>query len=250
MQSVRGLEHSHHPDAIRRRLAQAVRHSYLGDAVLGGIDGCVTTFAVISAAVGGGFSSVVIIVLGLANLLADGLSMAVGNYQARQTEAAAVDQARRREARHIAQAPEGEREEIRQIFARKGFQGETLERVVDVITQDHDVWIDTMLKEEIGVHPATPRPLRAAVATLAAFVLVGAIPLLPFVLTDRSAQAGFHASAAVTAATFFAVGAAKGRALGGSLVRSGLETLASGGLAAAVAYVVATWLRQAFGSTV
>jgi VIT1/CCC1 family predicted Fe2+/Mn2+ transporter len=243
------LEHSHHPDAIRRRLAEDVRHSYLGDAILGGIDGCVTTFAVVSAAAGGGFSNVVIIVLGLANLLADGLSMAVGNYQARRTERESVEHARRREMRHIEQVPEGEREEVRQIFASKGFEGAALEHVVDVITRDRDVWIDTMLKEEVGVHPAGPRPLHAALATFAAFAVVGTIPLLPFLLAGRLVQEAFVASAVLTGVTFFAIGAAKGRALGGSVLRSGLGTLSSGGAAAAVAYGIAAWLRHAFGAT-
>jgi VIT1/CCC1 family predicted Fe2+/Mn2+ transporter len=244
----RALVESHHPDAIRRRLAQDVRHSHLGDAVLGGIDGCVTTFAVVAGATGGGFSSLVIVVLGVANLLADGLSMAVGNYQSRRTQRQSVEQAQRSEAHHIEQVPEGEREEVRQIFAAKGFEGETLDKVVEVITRDRDIWIDTMLKEEIGVHPETPGPLRAALATLAAFLLVGSVPLLPFLL-GLTAHEAFVASAVATGATFFAIGMARGRALGRPVVRSGVETFASGGAAAAVAYAIAAWLRQAFAAT-
>jgi VIT1/CCC1 family predicted Fe2+/Mn2+ transporter len=244
----RQLTDTHRPDAIRRRLAEATRHSYLGDAVLGGIDGCVTTFAVVSGATGGGFSSVVIVVLGVANLLADGLSMAIGNYQSTRTQAESVEQARRREARHIDVIPEGEREEIRQIFAGKGFEGETLEKVVDVITQDRDVWIDTMLKEEVGVHPDTPHPLRAALATLAAFVLVGAVPLLPFLLLEDALERAFAVSAVATGATFFAIGTLKGWAVGRPVLPSGLETFAVGGVAAAVAYAIGAWLRQAFGA--
>jgi VIT1/CCC1 family predicted Fe2+/Mn2+ transporter len=244
----RTLLDSHHPDAIRRRLAEAVRHSYLSDAVLGGIDGCVTTFAVVSGATGGGFPSVVIVILGIANLLADGLSMAVGNYQSRRTQQESVEQARRSEAHHIEHVPEGEREEVRQIFAAKGFEGETLEKVVDVITRDRDIWIDTMLKEEIGVHPETPGPLRAALATLAAFVAVGTVPLLPFLLAGPSVREAFVASTVATCVTFFAIGLGKGRALGRPVVFSGLETLASGGAAALVAYVIAAWLRQTFAA--
>jgi VIT1/CCC1 family predicted Fe2+/Mn2+ transporter len=243
----RRLVESHHPDAIRRRLAGGRRHSYLGDAVFGGIDGCVTTFAVVSGAAGGGFSSAVIIVLGLANLLADGFSMAAGNYQSTRTQGEAVERARKHEARHIAEVPEGEREEVRQIFATKGFEGETLEKVVDVITRNRDVWIDTMLKEEIGVHPDTPRPLRAALATLTAFVLVGGIPLLPFFFLGQSLQAALLVSTLATGVTFFAIGTAKGLAVGRPLVRSGAETFLVGGTAAAVAYVIASWLRYAFG---
>jgi VIT1/CCC1 family predicted Fe2+/Mn2+ transporter len=187
-------------------------------------------------------------VLGIANLIGDGLGMAVGNYQSRRTQRESVEQARRREARHIAQVPEGEREEVRQIFASKGFAGAALEHVVDVITRNREVWIDTMLKEEVGVHPESPRPLRAALATFAAFVLVGAIPLLPFLVMGASVRTGFVASAAVTGATFFAIGVAKGRVLGTSVFRSGLETLASGGAASVVAYAIAAWLRRTLGA--
>ena len=119
------------------------RHSYLGDAVLGAIDGTVTTFAVVAGAVGAGFPSMVIIVLGFANLFADGFSMAVSNYLGRKSQRQQVAQTRRWEERHIAEVPEGEREEIAQIFARKGFAGDVLERIVDTITADRRLWVDT-----------------------------------------------------------------------------------------------------------
>lgn len=244
----RRLAESHRPEAIRARLAEETRHSYLGDAVFGGIDGCITTFAVVSGATGGGFSGLVIVVLGIANLIADGLSMAVGNYQSTRIQQETVEQARRLEARHIEEIPEGEREEVRQIFAAKGFAGETLEQVVDVITGDREVWIDTMLKEEIGVHPDTRRPLTAAFATLAAFVLVGSIPLLPFLVFDLAPAHAFRVSAVATGVTFLAIGLLKGKAVGRPVLRSGIETLLLGGAAATVAYTVAAWLRQAFGS--
>ena len=246
----RELAESHRPDAIRRRLAGETRHSYLGDAVLGGIDGCVTTFAVVAGAAGGGFSSLVVIVLGIANLVADGFSMAVGNYQSTRIRGESLEQARRREARHIEEIPEGEREEVRQIFARKGFDGATLEQIVDVITRDPEVWIDTMLMEEIRVHPDTPRPLRAAFVTFAAFIVVGSIPLLPFFVLGDTVERAFLASAIVTGATFFGIGAVKGRAVGRSPLRSGLETLFVGGAAAVMAYAIGSWLRRTFGVTV
>ena len=75
-----------------------------------------------------------VIILGFANLLADGFSMALSNYLGTKSDPERVDQARQDEERHIAQVPEGEREEIRQIFAGKGFSGETLEKIVGVIT--------------------------------------------------------------------------------------------------------------------
>lgn len=148
----------HHPDAIKTRLNAARNHSYLGDAVLGGIDGCVTTFAVVAGTVGGGFSGVVAIVLGFANLFADGFSMAVSNYQATKSQGERVEQARRLEEQHIAQVPEGEREEVRQIFLQKGFEGQVLDDVVEVITSNQKLWVDTMLTEELGLQIDGPRP--------------------------------------------------------------------------------------------
>jgi vacuolar iron transporter family protein len=244
---TRDLEVEHLPQAIARRLAAHRRHGYVGDAVLGAVDGCVTTFAVVAGAVGGGFSEIVVIVLGFANLLADGFSMAVSNYLGTKSEREAVEKARHRECRHIEAIPAGEREEIRQIFARKGFSGELLERIVEVITGNSKLWVDTMLTEELGLQLDGPHPLRAALATFFSFVIVGLIPLATFLLPNLDPAHRFVASAIVTAAAFFAVGAIKGVVLERRLVRSGLETFLTGGGAAVLAYLAGIWLRHAYG---
>jgi len=87
-----------------------------------------------------------VIILGVANLLADGLSMAVSNYLSTRSQREEVEKARREEEKHIREFPEGEQEEIRQIFAAKGFSGDTLERIVETVTQNRKLWIDTMLQ--------------------------------------------------------------------------------------------------------
>lgn len=241
------LEGEHHPERIRSRLEGERQHSYLGDAVLGGIDGCVTTFAVVAGAVGADFPSAVAIVLGAANLLADGFSMAASNYQASRTEQERLDRARRHEERHIDQIPEGEREEIRQIYQRKGFSGEGLEHVVETITADRRLWVDTMLTEELGLPLEPPGPLRAGLATFAAFLVVGLVPLLPFLVPSLELNRIFTVSCFLTALAFFAVGSVKGYWLGTSRLRGGLETLLVGGVAAGLAYGVGAWLRAMFG---
>ncbi len=131
------LEREHTPRAIATRLAESAKHSYLGDFVLGAVDGTVTTFAVVAGAAG--LSSGVAIVLGTANLLADGFSMAASNYMATKSEGEVAERARKTEEQHIELVPDGEREELRQIFGAKGFDGDLLEKVVEVITMDPGV---------------------------------------------------------------------------------------------------------------
>jgi len=133
------LSASHHPEQVRRRLLQKSGSSPVADAVLGAIDGCVTTFAVVAGAYGAGFPATVALVLGFANLLADGFSMAVSNYESVKAQQDYIDSMRRTEERHIDHIPEGEHEEVRQIYAAKGFEGQVLEEIVQRITSDRDL---------------------------------------------------------------------------------------------------------------
>ncbi|MFQ5843459.1 MAG: VIT1/CCC1 transporter family protein [Planctomycetota bacterium] len=235
----RPLRDSHTPQAIATRLASAPEHSYLGDGVLGAIDGTVTTFAIVAAASGAGLSGGVALVLGLANVLADGLSMAVGNHLRAKADRDVVERAREVEELHIDRVPEGEREEIRQVFAAKGFAGPVLDEVVAVITRDRKQWVDTMLTEELGLRLETPAPLRASLTTFLAFLLAGLVPLLPlFIVGRRHAAHAFLACLVAAGITFFLIGQVKGRLVGASALRSGLETLLVGGVAATLAYLV------------
>jgi VIT1/CCC1 family predicted Fe2+/Mn2+ transporter len=241
------MKYRHSPAAIRERLATGPDHSHLRDFVYGAVDGAVTTFAVVSGGAGAGLSSGIVIVLGLANLLADGFSMAVGNFLGTRAERELLDRARRTEEDHIATYPDGEREEIRQIFEGKGFSGPDLENVVNVITSDRKRWIDTMLQEEYGLSLKEISPWRAAMVTFLAFVLLGALPLIPFILgmvTDNGFREPYLLSAILTALSFFTVGAVKARLVAHRWYRGGLETLAMGSAAAALAYFTGLLLKQ------
>jgi VIT1/CCC1 family predicted Fe2+/Mn2+ transporter len=197
------MEHEHSRQAIARRLSAAPRVSYLRDWVYGGIDGAVTTFAIVAGVVGAELSSGVVLILGLANVVADGFSMAASNYAGTKTEVEEKAQLRKVEERHIETVPDGEREEIRQIFRGKGFHGPDLERAVDVITADTKRWVDTMLSEEYGLPKAVRSPVKAAASTFAAFMLCGSVPLLPFAV---DAPASFELSVVMTAVVFFLIG--------------------------------------------
>lgn len=242
------LHADHTPEAIASRLQAVGRHSYLSDLVLGAIDGTVTTFAIVAGVAGADLPQHVAIILGCANILADGFSMAVSNYLSTQAERHLVEQVRENEARHIDTVPEGEREEIRQIFAAKGFEGDVLDRIVEVITHNRQQWIDTMVTDEHGLQLSGPSPWRAAGATFLAFLLAGFVPLSPFFLPiTLQGRTIFLLSTVATMLTFFLIGVAKGRALERSLLRSGLETLAVGGAAALLAYGAGAGLHAMLG---
>ena len=242
------LEHEHSPEAIAQRLHSNVEHQGLGDFVLGAVDGTVTTFAIVAGVAGADLAAGIALVLGLANVLADGFSMAVSNYLKSRSDSQILEHYRRIEEKHIDRAPEGEREEIRQIFAAKGFSGEVLEEVVNVIASDRRRWVDTMLTEEWGL-PITPRsPFRAAGITFLAFVLAGLIPLLPmFLASSLEARTTFAISALATAMTFAAIGALRGKISNQSMLVSGVSTLSMGGAAAGLAFAVGLLLRQMTG---
>lgn len=241
------LKSSHTPAAIRKRFQLGIEHSYLKDFVYGAIDGTVTTFAVVSGVAGAGLPSNIVIILGIANLIGDGFSMAVSNYLATRSEEQLREQAWKEEENHIRIFPEGEREEIRQIFARKGFQGPELERVVNIITSNSEEWIKTMMKEELGLTLEGPSPKRAALSTFLAFVFIGSIPLISFVweaiFPFSLVYDPFFISAILTGMAFFAVGALKARFVGQRWPLAGIETLLMGGCAAILAYFVGVLLK-------
>jgi VIT1/CCC1 family predicted Fe2+/Mn2+ transporter len=240
------LRRDHSPEAIGRRLSEPPAATYLRDFIYGAIDGAVTTFAIVAGAAGASLGNTVVVILGVANLFADGFSMAVSNFLGARAEREQRDRARRDEEQHITLVPEGEREEVRQLFAAKGFSGDELEHVVDVITADRDRWIDTMMTEELGYGTDSGNPIRAAASTFAAFVAVGAVPLAVFVvnaISPGTVARPFLWSGVLTAVAFFAVGGMKARVVAGRWWRGGLETLLVGGAAAAVAYAIGVALE-------
>ncbi|MCR9117516.1 MAG: VIT1/CCC1 transporter family protein [bacterium] len=240
------LAESHTDAAIRNRIVANKEHSYIGDFVLGAVDGAVTTFAIIAGGAGAGLSPSVAIVLGLANVVADGFSMAASNFLKAQSDRQLVQRFRTLEESHIDKIPDAERQEIREIFLQKGFEGEILEEIVRVITADRKRWVDTMLTEEWGLQLETPSPTKAAITTFASFLLAGMIPLAPlfFAAWLADSQQIFAISAVLTAVTFFTIGVIRGRTSNLSSWRVGFETLFIGGSAAALAYFIGLLLRS------
>jgi len=241
------LGDSHTPEAIAQRLSREPTPSYLRDAVYGAIDGAVTTFAIVAGVVGAELSPKIVLILGTANLFGDGLSMALSNYLGTRTFHQELSKARHEERLHIQTVPDGEREEVRQIFRAKGLTGTTLEEVVEVMTADEEQWIDIMMREELGLHPTRHVPWKAGVTTFVAFCAAGTFPLALFVFEAVAGLSSAHPfgwTTVITAVAFFLIGAGKSRFTDQPWYRSGLETLLVGGLAAGVAYAIGASLAR------
>ena len=234
------MDHSHAPEDIATRLAEGPKVNYLRDWIYGGIDGAVTTFAIVAGVVGAELSVGVVLVLGVANLVADGFSMAASNYSGTKAEIDDYDRIKQIELRHIRNQPEGEREELRQIYRNKGFEGEELERMVDLLSRHEDVWVETMLSEEYGLSAVQRSPALAAWATFAAFIICGSVPLVPFVL---GLEASALAATIATGIVFFIIGAMKSYWSTQRWYMSGLETFVIGIAAAGMAYGIGVLLR-------
>ncbi|HVS80106.1 MAG TPA: VIT1/CCC1 transporter family protein [Pyrinomonadaceae bacterium] len=235
------MEHEHSIEAIEARLEAGPRHNYLRDWIYGGIDGSVTTFAVVTGVVGAHLSPAVIVIMGGVNLVGDGFSMAASNFLGTRSEHDDIRHLETVERRHIDMAPEGEREEVRQIYAKKGFAGTDLERVVELITADRERWVRTMLTEEYGLPQEARSAWLAAISTFSAFVICGLAPLLPYLLRSRDP---LRLSILLTGAVFFAIGSAKSRWSTVSWWRSGISTLLVGSIAALLAFAAGVVLKN------
>jgi VIT1/CCC1 family predicted Fe2+/Mn2+ transporter len=215
---------------------------HFDDFIYGSIDGAVTTFAIVAGVVGASLSPGIILILGFANLFADGFSMAAANYQASKARNEFIEMKRKQEEWEIDNLEDQEKEEIREIYSKKGFKDELLKEVVRIITSRRKVWVDTMMKEELGLIEDEKNPLDSSISTFVGFNLIGLIPLMPFIIfiamgIDPNSDAFVYSIIFVMSA-FFLVGIIKGKIVKKSKIKSGLFTLIIGGVAAMVAYLV------------
>lgn len=217
--------------------------SHIGDYIYGANDGIITTFAVVSGVAGAALAPSIVIILGIANLLADGFSMAASNYLGKRSEEDFVLAAYERQRRAIESDPDGEREHIRRLYAAKGFTGDKLDHAVETVTAEKDLWIDTVIHEEFRLPEIEPGgAVKGAMATFVAFLVAGAVPLVPYVLQFPT-DSQFGWSVVLMALALFGVGSARTLVTKRSWLRSGLEMLLVGAIAAAVSYGIGYALK-------
>lgn len=222
--------------------------TYLREFVYGGIDGAVTTFAVVAGGYGANLDTGILIILGFANLLADGFSMSVGAYLSAKSERDTYDKHEKIEYWEIEHLPEIERAEIEDIYRAKGFEGELLQQIVDHICSDKTLWVNEMMKDELGMMRDSKSPFKIGLATFASFLLVGLIPLTVYLWNffNPSSINIFFWTSVLTGLAFLLIGWLKSLVTQTSALRGIGETVLLGLLAAVVAYYVGDVLEQFF----
>ncbi len=220
--------------------------SYLGEFVYGGIDGSVTTFAVVAGSVGAGLSSAIILILGFANLLADGFAMSVGAYLSTKSERDNYSKHLRMEQTAIRNNPAQKRAEVRRVYMARGFEGELLDRVVEQLTSNEECWLEVIMKDELAMIPNQKSPLAMGAVTYSAFILVGIIPLSVYLYDYLVGFSGdlFLTTCLLTSIAFMAVGALKTYVTETNPIKGIFETLVLGAIAAGVAYYVGDILEK------
>ena len=229
------LNHHRHDDPHRYS-------STLADVILGGQDGLVNVLGIILGIAAATSDAHIVMVAGLAATFAESISMAAVAYTSTLAETAHYESEREREYRHVRMVPAVEREEIREIYRQKGFEGELLDQIVEKITADEDVWVGVMMTEEHQLVPTTRRDaFRSAIIVGIAAVVGSLIPLIPFLFLD--VKTSIWVSLIVSSLTLFVVGAYKARTTVGHPGKSGFEMAVIGILSALVGYLVGLILR-------
>ena len=221
-------------------------NNYLGEIVYGGIDGSVTTFAVVAGAAGANLSKEVVIILGFANLIADGFSMSIGAYLGAQSEKDRYRKEQNREYWEIENMRESEVKEVNEIFEGMGLSGKMLDDVVEKLIENEDRWVDVMMKHELEMIEEKKSSWKIGLSTFVSFFLFGFIPLLIYLadVNNSGPDMLFQVSSAMTFITFIAIGWLKSHVTQTSVSRGIAETLLLGLVAATLAYVAGDLLEH------
>ena len=209
----------------------------LRDVILGGQDGLVNMLGIALGVVAGGGSNHVLVVTGIAASITESISMGAVAYTSFGSDRDFYLAQKKREQRHISSWPEEEREEIREIYAGKGFRGQLLDDVVSTITSNRESWVNTMMDEELHLQPVEQQSLiRSAVIVTVATLIGHVIPLVPFMIVTGTRA--IIAAIALSAVALFAVGVYSAKTLIGDWRKSGLQMMAIGLGAAALGFLI------------
>ncbi|MFH0954645.1 MAG: VIT1/CCC1 transporter family protein [Candidatus Micrarchaeota archaeon] len=224
---------------VHRETHGVDRGSYLREFILGSQDGIVNVLGIVLGVAAGTGNTSIVILAGLAATFAESISMAAVGYTSSKATADFYRQQQRKELREIENIPELEREEIRRIYMQKGFSGKLLEQVVDTITSNKKVWLETMMQDELHLNKERHHPIKQAIIVGFSAFIGSLIPLAAFFLVPLiSIQTAFWISLVLSALLLFVMGAYKGKITQQSILKNGLEIAVIGLLAAAAGFLV------------
>lgn len=242
-QKIKEVRAAHQKGHATEKYHATFGGTYIRDVVYGANDGIITTFAVVAGVAGANLSSNIVLILGFSNLLADGLAMAIGNYLGTKSEQEYIAKERKMEEWEIKHVPNCEIKEIRDIYKKKGFKGKSLTQMVDLVTSNKKLWVDTMMIDELGILPNDDQsPIKNGLATFLSFGIAGLFPLLPYLFQVPYLE--FNLSIVLTGLSLFAVGALRTLITKKHWLIAGLEMLFVGAIAAVVAYTTGHFIDQ------
>ena len=222
---------------------------YLKEIVYGGNDGIVTTFAVVAGFAGASkdpaqsaLPVAAVLLFGLANLFADGLSMSLGSFLSLRAEQEVYKSEEAKEAHEIEHEPDKEALETESILRDKGFSPKDAKTITALYRKNPSYWTEFMMKDELEMqNPEGEHPIFTAIATFLSFVAFGAIPLLPYLFLSGATT--FEISIGATTSALILLGALRAIVAKERPVRAILETLIIGSTAAFAAYSVGALFR-------
>ncbi len=225
--------------------------TYLKEIVYGGIDGIVTTFAVVagfSGAQAGGVDAsipiVTVLLFGFANLFGDASSMGLGNFLSVRADQDVYKKEQKKERHEIEHNTAFEKAETRHMLVAKGFTKEQADQITELYATNNEYWTEFMMKEELEMtNPLSENPLLTGIVTATSFMIFGLIPLVPYVLFRGALGNEFVLSLTFTFAALLTLGLLRWKVTNQSFLRSVGETVMIGSISAGVAYLVGTFFR-------
>jgi DNA damage-binding protein 1 len=234
---------------------------YLKSIIFGGMDGVITTFAVVAGAAGGNLGPDIVLIMGFSNLLADGLSMGLGDFISSKAEEDFVVAEHARETWEFENYPEGEKAEMVELYEERGYNNEDATNLVEILTRNKETFINTMMVEELGMMPPDPEssPAKHGLVTFFSFLVNGLIPLLTFVIASIvTSSTGepidfmylFGLTCLLTGLNMFGLGAVSSIFTIDPWWKAGCFTLLNGAIAAGASYLVGFIVGKIVGSDV
>lgn len=223
------------------------QHSkHIKEVVYGATDGIITTFAVIVSAFGAQFAPFIVLIIGFANLLADGFSMASSDFLASHSEEKSYEKERERELKEIKEIPDEEINETREIFLKRGYGRDDAEKLTELISKNKEYWADFMMKEELFFHPDSEKPVVSGLITFVSFTAAGFFPLISYLIFNNPTKA-FYMAVIFTAAILFVVGSLRTLFSLRPWYKDGFEMLLVGAIAAGISYGVSIAVKNWVG---